>query len=38
VTSGKRYAFLPFVYDEEGRKIRDANLDLAKETVNPIAE
>ena len=26
VTSGKRYAFLPFLYDEAGKKIRDANL------------
>jgi predicted 2-oxoglutarate/Fe(II)-dependent dioxygenase YbiX len=23
VTSGKRYAFLPFVYDEDGKRIRD---------------
>jgi predicted 2-oxoglutarate/Fe(II)-dependent dioxygenase YbiX len=27
VTRGVRYATLPFLYDEEGRKIRDANLD-----------
>ena len=27
VTKGKRYAFLPFLYDEEARAIRDANLD-----------
>ena len=27
VTKGKRYAFLPFLYDEEARKIREANLD-----------
>jgi peroxiredoxin/predicted 2-oxoglutarate/Fe(II)-dependent dioxygenase YbiX len=25
VTAGKRYAFLPFVYDEEAAKIREAN-------------
>jgi predicted 2-oxoglutarate/Fe(II)-dependent dioxygenase YbiX len=25
VTAGKRYAFLPFFYDEEGAKIRQAN-------------
>lgn len=27
VTAGKRYAYLPFLYDEEARAIRDANLD-----------
>ena len=27
VTSGRRYAFLPFLYDEAARKVRDANLD-----------
>jgi hypothetical protein len=26
VTSGMRYAFLPFLYDEEGRRIREQNL------------
>jgi len=26
VTAGRRYAFLPFVYDEEGAKIRADNL------------
>lgn len=26
VTSGVRYAFLPFLYDEEGARLRDANL------------
>ena len=25
VTSGRRYAFLPFLYDEEAAKIREAN-------------
>jgi predicted 2-oxoglutarate/Fe(II)-dependent dioxygenase YbiX len=25
VTSGRRYAFLPFLYDEEGARIREAN-------------
>jgi len=25
VTAGRRYAFLPFLYDEEGAKIREAN-------------
>jgi predicted 2-oxoglutarate/Fe(II)-dependent dioxygenase YbiX len=25
VTKGVRYAFLPFVYDESGLKIRDTN-------------
>jgi len=28
VTRGVRYAFLPFLYDEEGRKIREANMSL----------
>lgn len=27
VTKGKRYAFLPFLYDEEARAVRDANLE-----------
>ncbi len=27
VTYGKRYAFLPFLYDEEAKKVREANLD-----------
>jgi predicted 2-oxoglutarate/Fe(II)-dependent dioxygenase YbiX len=26
VTCGRRYAFLPFLYDEDGQKIREANL------------
>ena len=26
VTRGKRYAFLPFLYDEDGAKLREANL------------
>ncbi|OWK35693.1 2OG-Fe(II) oxygenase [Fimbriiglobus ruber] len=33
MTRGKRYAFLPFLYDEEGEKVRQANLqylDLSK--------
>ena len=28
VTRGVRYAFLPFLYDEEGRKVREANMSL----------
>jgi hypothetical protein len=27
VTRGRRYAFLPFFYDEEAARIREANLD-----------
>lgn len=27
VTDGQRYMFLPFLYDEAGRRIRDANLE-----------
>ena len=30
VTSGKRYAFLPFVYDEAGSRIREENLRAAQ--------
>jgi hypothetical protein len=26
VTSGKRYAFLPFLYDDEGADLRERNL------------
>jgi hypothetical protein len=26
VTEGRRYAYLPFLYDEEGARIREANL------------
>jgi hypothetical protein len=26
VTRGRRYAFLPFLYDEAGARIREANL------------
>ena len=29
VTRGRRYAVLPFLYDESGAKLREANLDLA---------
>jgi hypothetical protein len=25
VTRGRRYAFLPFIYDDEAAKMRDAN-------------
>jgi predicted 2-oxoglutarate/Fe(II)-dependent dioxygenase YbiX len=31
VTRGTRYAFLPFLYDEAGRRIREANLHLLDE-------
>lgn len=31
VTKGKRYAFLPFLYDEEAKAIREANLDKLAE-------
>jgi hypothetical protein len=27
VTRGRRYAVLPFLYDESGAKLREANLD-----------
>jgi predicted 2-oxoglutarate/Fe(II)-dependent dioxygenase YbiX/peroxiredoxin len=32
VTKGKRYAFLPFLYDEEAAKIRQANLPFIPDT------
>ena len=35
VTYGRRYAFLPFVYDEEGAKIRDR--ELARHHAAPAA-
>jgi len=28
VTRGRRYAFLPFLYDEEGKKLRDSTSNL----------
>ena len=31
VTKGRRYAFLPFLYDEEGKRIRDENSALLDE-------
>jgi hypothetical protein len=31
VTSGKRYAFLPFLYDEAAKKIREANLGFLQQ-------
>lgn len=30
VTSGRRYAYLPFLYDDEAAKIRDANLQFVE--------
>jgi len=33
VTSGRRYAFLPFLYDEEAAKIREANNIFLGESV-----
>src|SRR5262245_25344092 len=35
VTRGRRYAFLPFVYDEAGARIRAANLQAAKVPADP---
>lgn len=31
VTSGKRYAFLPFLYDEAAARLREANLEFVEE-------
>jgi peroxiredoxin/predicted 2-oxoglutarate/Fe(II)-dependent dioxygenase YbiX len=33
VTSGQRYAFLPFIYDEEAAKIREANNEFLGDNV-----
>jgi hypothetical protein len=30
VTAGERYAFLPFLYDEAGAKLREKNLEFVK--------
>jgi predicted 2-oxoglutarate/Fe(II)-dependent dioxygenase YbiX/peroxiredoxin len=35
VTSGRRYAFLPFLYDEEAAKIRQANLQFLSQNNAP---
>jgi predicted 2-oxoglutarate/Fe(II)-dependent dioxygenase YbiX/peroxiredoxin len=35
VTSGRRYAFLPFLYDEEAAKLRESNSQFLGEGVNP---
>jgi peroxiredoxin/predicted 2-oxoglutarate/Fe(II)-dependent dioxygenase YbiX len=32
VTRGRRYAFLPFLYDDAAAKIREANMDALEET------
>lgn len=37
VTSGKRYAFLPFLYDESAAKIREANNKHLDESIRPYA-
>lgn len=38
VTHGVRYAYLPFVYDEAGRAIREAELARAAEAEGRAAE
>ncbi|MDB5466731.1 MAG: hypothetical protein JWQ46_1493 [Phenylobacterium sp.] len=35
VTAGTRYAFLPFLHDEAGEKVREANLHLLDDTAPP---
>jgi hypothetical protein len=35
VTAGKRYAFLPFLYDEAAAKIREANNEHLDESIRP---
>jgi predicted 2-oxoglutarate/Fe(II)-dependent dioxygenase YbiX len=37
VTAGTRYAFLPFLHDEAGETVREANLHLLDETAPPPA-
>ncbi|HEY3696326.1 2OG-Fe(II) oxygenase family protein [Phenylobacterium sp.] len=37
VTRGRRYAFLPFLYDEEGARVREANLRFIDDAVPPPA-
>jgi predicted 2-oxoglutarate/Fe(II)-dependent dioxygenase YbiX len=34
VTAGRRYAFLPFLYDEEAAKLREKNLPFLEEKAN----
>ena len=31
VTKGRRYAFLPFVYDDAGAEIREANIKYVED-------
>lgn len=38
VTRGRRYAFLPFFYDEEGQRIREQNLAFLESAERPSAE
>jgi predicted 2-oxoglutarate/Fe(II)-dependent dioxygenase YbiX len=38
VTRGKRYAFLPFLYDEEAARIRQANNEFLDESIQPYQE
>jgi predicted 2-oxoglutarate/Fe(II)-dependent dioxygenase YbiX len=38
VTCGERYAFLPFLYDDEGAKVRAANNHLLDESIVPYSE
>jgi hypothetical protein len=33
VTKGRRFVFVPFLYDEEGAQIREANMDKVDETL-----
>ena len=33
VTTGRRYAFLPFLYDEEAAKLRDANYKIVADNL-----
>lgn len=38
VTRGERFAFLPFLYDDEGAKLRAANNHLLDESIAPYSD
>jgi predicted 2-oxoglutarate/Fe(II)-dependent dioxygenase YbiX len=38
VTKGTRYAYLPFLYDEEGAKVRDANRQFLDRASGGVAD
>ena len=38
VTSGRRFAFLPFLYDENAAKLREANNEFLDESIRPYSD